>query len=57
MSKSVMFKVQRHRASIYFDVSRPGGDYPGGKEGQFPELPVQKDKGPDYAKESFHSFS
>jgi len=35
MSKSVMFKVQRHRASIYFDVSRPGGDYPGGKERQF----------------------
>ncbi len=43
MSKSVMFKVQRHRASIYFDVGRPGADYPGGKEGQFPGLTNEPD--------------
>ena len=43
MSKSVMFKVQRHRALIYFDVGKLGGDYPGGKGGQFPGLTNEPD--------------
>ena len=34
---------QRRHASIYFDVGRLSGDYPGGKEGQSPELTNEPD--------------
>ncbi|MQY59018.1 MAG: hypothetical protein GH144_05345 [Clostridia bacterium] len=34
IKKIQILLFQRHRASIYFDVGRPGADYPGGKEGQ-----------------------